>query len=133
MEKARIMVVEDIRLIAEDVKMSLTSLGYAVTAVVPSGEEAVQKAEQDRPDLILMDIVLSGKMDGIEAAQQILSKYNIPVIFLTAYSDEKKLERAKAAEPFGYIVKPYNDRELHAAIEMALHKHRMGLKGKAGS
>lgn len=133
MEKGRIMIVEDIRLIAEDIKVSLTNLGYAVTAVVPSGEEAVQKAEQDRPDLILMDIVLSGKMDGIETAQQILSRYNIPVIFLTAYSDEKKLERAKAAEPFGYIVKPYNDRELHASIEMALHKHRQGLKERGGS
>jgi CheY-like chemotaxis protein len=133
MEKGRIMIVEDIRLIAEDIKVSLTNLGYAVTAVVSSGEEAVQKAAQDRPDLVLMDIVLSGKMDGIETAQQMLSRYNIPVIFLTAYSDEKKLERAKAAEPFGYIVKPYNDRELHATIEMALHKHRKGLKEKGGS
>jgi CheY-like chemotaxis protein len=129
MGKGRIMVVEDIRLIAEDTRASLKNLGYEVTAVVSSGEEAVKKAQEDLPDLILMDIVLSGKMDGIEAAEQIRTKHDIPIIFLTAYSDEQKIERAKAAEPFGYLVKPYKDRELNATIEIALEKHKKGSKG----
>jgi len=105
-------------------------MGYAVPEVVSSGEEAVKKAEEIKPDLVLMDIVLRGKMNGIDAAGQIRSMFNIPVIYLTAYADEKTLERAKLTEPFGYIIKPFEDRELHSAIETSLYKHAMEKKLK---
>jgi CheY-like chemotaxis protein len=124
MQKGRIMIVEDIRLVGEDIKESVTSFGHTVTAVVSSGEEALRKAEEDAPDLILMDIVLSGEMDGIETAERIHALNNIPVIFLTGYSDAKRVERAAGTRPFGYIVKPYRDVELRAAIEVALQRLR---------
>jgi CheY-like chemotaxis protein len=119
------MIVEDEWITADDIGMSLQSLGYTVTSMVTSGEEAIQKAEKDKPDLVLMDIMLKGKMDGIEAASQIRSCYNIPIIYLTAYADEKILERAKITEPFGYIVKPFVNEDLKIAIEIALYKHRV--------
>ena len=125
MDKTRIMVVEDEGIIAKDIQISLQQLGYEVPAVVPSGELAVQKAEELMPDLILMDIVLQGEMDGIEAANRIRTLLNIPVIYLTAYADKKTLERAKIAEPFGYILKPFEERELHTNIETALYKHKL--------
>jgi PAS domain S-box-containing protein len=130
MAKTHIMVVEDESIVAEDIKRSLQSIGYEVAAVVSSGEKAVEKAEEIRPDLVLMDIVLMGKMNGIEAAGRIRSAFNIPVIYLTAYSDEEILERAKITEPFGYIIKPFDDRELHSVIEMSLYKHGMEKKLK---
>jgi CheY-like chemotaxis protein len=126
MEKTQILVVEDDLIIADDIKESLISLGYAVCAIVSSGEEAIEKAEENKPDLVLMDIVLEGKMNGIEAADQIHSRFDIPVVYLTAYADEKTLERAKITEPYGYILKPYEYRELHSATEIALYKHKMG-------
>ncbi len=125
MKKKQIMVVEDERIVADDIKMSLLRLEYAVPAVAVTGEDAVKKAKETRPDLVLMDIVLQGKMDGIEATAIIQSRYNIPVVYLTAYADEKTLERAKITEPFGYILKPFEDRDLHTTIEMALHKHKI--------
>jgi CheY-like chemotaxis protein len=125
MAKSKIMIVEDEWITADDIGMSLQSLGYTVSSVVSSGEEAIQKAEKDKPDLVLMDIMLKGKMDGIEAASQIRSCYNIPIIYLTAYADEKILERAKITEPFGYIVKPFVNEDLKIAIEIALYKHRV--------
>ena len=125
MAKSKIMIVEDEWITADDIRMSLQSLGYTVSSVVSSGEEAIKKAEGDRPDLVLMDIVLKGEMDGIEAASQIRSCYNIPIIYLTAYADEKILERAKITEPFGYIVKPFVNEDLKIAIEIALYKHRV--------
>lgn len=124
MAKAKIMIVEDEWITADDIKMSLQSLGYAVTSISSSGEKAIQNAEKDKPDLVLMDIVLQGKMDGIEAANQIHSRFHIPVIYLTAYADEKTLERAKTTEPFGYIVKPFLSEDLKIAIEIALYKHK---------
>ncbi|MFQ5965958.1 MAG: response regulator [Candidatus Scalinduaceae bacterium] len=124
MAKAKIMIVEDEWITADDIKMSLQSLGYTVSSVASSGKEAIQKAEEDRPDLVLMDIVLQGEMDGIEAANQIHSCYDIPIIYLTAYADEKVLERAKITEPFGYIVKPFINEDLKIAIEIALYKHK---------
>ena len=90
-----------------------------------SGEEAVENAEKDKPDLVLMDIVLEGEMDGIQAANEIRSRFNIPVIFLTAYTDEKILERASITEPFGYIVKPFLNEDLKIAIEIAMYKYRV--------
>ncbi len=121
-----ILIVEDERIVAEDIQKSLENLGYSVSAIVPSGEKAIQKAEEDNPDLVLMDIVLKGDMDGIEAAEQIYSHFNIPVVYLTAHADEKKLQRAKATESYGYLLKPFEDEELHTTIEMALHRHKKG-------
>ncbi|MBW2135152.1 MAG: response regulator [Deltaproteobacteria bacterium] len=120
--KKRILIVEDERIIAEDLQRTLENLGYSVAAIVPSGEEAVEIAATHNPDLVLMDIVLSGEMDGIAAAEQIRSCFKIPVVFLTAYGDEQTLKRAKLTEPFGYILKPFDNRELHITIEIAFHK-----------
>ncbi|MFW6112566.1 MAG: response regulator, partial [Chloroflexota bacterium] len=119
----RILVVEDESITAQDIVMSLQDLEYTVAATVASGEEAIQKAKEEKADLVLMDISLDGKMDGIEAAQQIHSQLNIPVVFLTAYVSSDLIERAKLTEPYGYLVKPFNDRELYGTIEMALYKH----------
>jgi two-component system, response regulator PdtaR len=125
MSKAKIMIVEDEWTVAEEIKMVLQSFEYSVTSMSSSGEEAIQNAEKDKPDLVLMDIVLEGEMDGIEAANEIRSRFNIPIIFLTAYTDEKILERASITEPFGYIVKPFVNEDLKIAIEIALYKHRV--------
>ncbi len=121
----KIMIVEDEIIIAEDIKNRLTKLGYVVSSVVSSGEEAIQKTNENKPDLILMDIVFDSKMDGIEAAKNIRSFLDIPVVYLTAYGDEKTLERAKVTEPYGYIIKPFKERELHITIEIALYKHEI--------
>lgn len=128
MAKARILVVEDNRIIADDIQNGLNNLGYVISSVASSGEEAVKKIKTDKPDLVLMDIILEGEIDGIEAAGQIRSLFDIPVVFLTAYADKKILERAKVTEPFGYIIKPFEDRELHSGIEIALYKHRVEKK-----
>jgi len=128
MEAVNVMVVEDESIVAEDTKRSLTNMGYKVSAVVSSGEDAIKTAGELRPDMILMDIVLRGEVNGIEAAGQIRSSFNIPVIYLTAYTDDKILEQAKLTEPFGYIIKPFEDKELHSVIEMALYKNRMDSK-----
>ncbi len=125
MANSKIMIVEDEWITADDLRMSLQSLGYTVTSMSSSGEEAIQNAEKDKPDVVLMDIMLKGKMDGIEAASQIRSCYNIPIIYLTAFADEKILERARITEPFGYIVKPFVNEDLKIAIEIALYKHRV--------
>ena len=126
MKTIQILVVEDERIVADDIKMSLQRLGYVVPGMTSSGEEAVKKAEEIHPDLVLMDIVLEGKMDGVEAASLIRYRFDIPVVYLTAYSDKKTLERAKVTEPFGYILKPFKDRDLYTTIEMALYTHKMG-------
>ena len=128
MKTVKILVAEDEAIVAKDIQRALTELGYAVPAVVSSGETAIEKAAEIRPDLVLMDIVLKGKVDGIEAAQQIRARLDIPVIFLTACADEKTLQRAKVSEPFGYLFKPFEERELSTNIEMALYKHQMERK-----
>ena len=125
MVKAKILVVEDESIIAMDIAMSLESLGYEVTATVPSGEQAIEKVAEDKPDLIFMDIVIKGEMDGIEAAGRIRSQFKIPVVYLTAYADEKTLERAKITGPFGYITKPFVDTDLRVAVEIGLYKARL--------
>lgn len=122
MAAEKILVVEDERVVARDIEKRLKKLGYVVPASVASGEEAIQKVVELRPDLVLMDIRLKGQMDGLEAAEQIRADYNTPVIYLTAYADEATLQRAKATEPFGYIVKPFDERDLHVAIEVALRR-----------
>lgn len=128
MEEIKIIVVEDESIVAEDIKRSLQNMGYFVPAIVSTGEDAIKKAAELMPDMILMDIVLRGEMNGIEAAGQIRTDLNIPVIYLTAYTDDKILEQAKLTEPFGYIIKPFEDKELHSVIEMALYKNRMDNK-----
>jgi DNA-binding NarL/FixJ family response regulator len=121
----KILVVEDEALISMRLQKRLGKMGYDVPGVAYSGEEAVEKAGRFRPDLVLMDVMIPGKLDGIEAAKMIKTELNIPVIFLTAFSEDKIIERAKQAEPFGYLLKPFQEREIKAAIEVALYKKEM--------
>jgi PAS domain S-box-containing protein len=123
MGEKSILVVEDERIVAMDLRMRLEGLGYSVAAIASSGKEAIKEAEGTLPDLVLMDIVLRGGMDGIEAAGEISNRLGIPVVYVSAYSDVETLRRAKVSGPFGYIVKPFDDRQLQANIEIALHKH----------
>jgi PAS domain S-box-containing protein len=125
MTNAQILVVEDESIIAEHIHDGLKRLGYTVSAIVSSGEEAIQKVEETHPDLVLMDIVLKGNIDGIEAAKEIRTRFNIPIVYLTAYSSDSTFQRAKITEPYGYILKPFEERELRTTIEMALYKHKM--------
>ncbi len=122
--EGRILVVEDEHIVAMGIKKMLKNLGYTVTGVASSGKDAISKAESTFPDVVLMDIMLKGDMDGVEAAKEIRERFDVPVVYLTAYSDNKILERAKKTEPFGYIVKPFDEKDLHSSIEVALHKHR---------
>jgi len=121
----QILVVEDERIVAQDIRNSLTALGYSVAGVAYSGVEAIAMAKKMRPDLVLMDIMLKGEIDGIQAYEQICNHIDIPIIYLTAYADEKTIQRAKLTTPFGYILKPFEDKELHTAIELALYKHKI--------
>ena len=125
MKEASILVAEDENIVAMDLRNRLSSLGYSVAGIAATGEEAVAKAGETFPDLILMDIRLRGDMDGVEAAAEIRSKYQLPVVYLTGQADEHTLRRAKITEPLGYLLKPFDDRELRPAIEIALHKHRV--------
>jgi len=125
---AGILVVEDERIVAIDLADTLTQLGYTVIANLDSGEAAIEQAVKLRPDLILMDIRLKGKIDGIQAAHEIRNQINVPIIYLTAHSDGPTLVRAKGTEPFGYLVKPFKAPELCCAIEIALHKHEVEAK-----
>lgn len=118
-----ILLVEDNVIVAFDMQQRLQQLGYSVQGIVASGEEAVETVARQEPSLILMDIFLDGRMDGIEAAQKILERSQIPIIFLTGHDDEETLGRAKITETFGYIIKPAKPRDLHVAIEIALYKH----------
>jgi len=122
MSKAKILVVEDEWIIANDIKDSLIDMGYRVSAIAASGEEALAKVEEEPPDLVLMDIVLKGKMNGIETAREIRAQRDIPVIYLTAYDNQYLVDQAKRTDHSGYLLKPFKDRELHIAIDMALHK-----------
>jgi PAS domain S-box-containing protein len=124
MSQVRILVVEDESVVAKDIQWSLKSLGYTICGWASSGEEALEKVEALKPDLVLMDIVLKGGVDGVEAAEHIRTNFDIPVVYLTAYADEHTLQRAKVTEPFGYILKPFEERELHTTIEVALYKHK---------
>ena len=120
-----ILIVEDERIIAKGIEKRLKGLGYAVAGSALTGEEGVQKATDLRPDLVLMDIHLGSGMDGIEAAGVIRKQLNLPVVYLTAHSDDAILQRAKLTEPFGYVLKPYEDKDLQTAIEIGLYKHKM--------
>lgn len=125
MGHTQILVVEDENIVAKDLQQTLRMLGYGVPVIASSGEEAIEKATATHPDLVLMDVRLKGRLDGVAAAEQISDRLDIPVVYLTAYADEQTLGRAKATEPFGYLLKPFDERSLHAAIQVALHRHRM--------
>jgi len=123
--KKRILIVEDEKIIAEDIKHSLLSFGYDVIGIISSGEDAVIEAQKERPDIVLMDIMLNGEMTGLEAARLIYNNYNIPALFLTAYATEEILQEAALSSPFGYLIKPFEERELKVNLDMALYKHSM--------
>ncbi len=128
MTKTRILVVEDEAIVARDLTRQLARLGYEPVADTPRGEEAVELAARLHPDLVLMDIHLAGQIDGIAAATAIREQQDIPVVFLTAFADDAVLQRSKQAEPFGYIVKPFDERELHSVVEIGLAKHQAEVK-----
>jgi PAS domain S-box-containing protein len=121
MNNAKILIVEDEAIIAMELESQLQSLGYEVTSIVDTGEKAIQKAEEDKPDLILMDIRIKGEMDGIDTAEVIRNRFRIPVVFSTAYLDEERIDRAKITMPFGYVLKPIQERDLKVTLEMALY------------
>ena len=123
MSKINILVVEDESIVSKDIQSCLNKLGYNVVAACNSGEEAVLSAATHKPDLVLMDIMLKGNISGIDAAEKIKREFDIPVIYLTAYADENTLSKAKHTEPFGYILKPFKEIDLHSNIEMAVYKH----------
>ncbi len=122
MSSARVLVVEDESVTAMDIEERLQRLGYSVLAVVSSGEEAIRKVEETHPDLVLMDIKLSGDTDGVQAAQDVQSRLGVPIVYLTAFSDNATWDRVKSTEPFGYLVKPVKDRDLETSIEIALRR-----------
>ncbi len=123
MEKPKILVVEDERVVAADIEESLRKLGYKVIGSAATGLHAIRCAVETDPDLVLMDIKLSGTMDGIDAAGELHDRLGIPVVFLTAYADGEILERAKKAVPSGYVLKPFDERALRSAVELALDRH----------
>ena len=124
MLKNHILIIEDEAIVASDIQYSLQKLGFFVTGVAASGELALSMIKSSQPDLILMDIILQGKLSGLDTAELIMKTYSIPIIFLTAYVDEVTLSRAKKCEPFGYIIKPFKEIQLQTAIEMALYKFK---------
>lgn len=123
MSKNNILVVEDESIVSKDIQQSLKKLGYNIVGAAATGEKAIELAQENKPDLVLMDIMLKGDMSGIQAAESIREMLNIPVIYLTAYADESTLSKAKVTEPYGYIIKPFKEIDLHTSIEMALYKH----------
>ena len=125
MENISLLLVEDEDVVAIPLEKTLQSKGYVITGRVKSGEEALKHLENSYPDLIMMDIHLDGEMDGIEAAEAIISKYDIPVIYITADSDHETLERVKRTAPFGYILKPFSPESLNLGIDIAIYRHRM--------
>jgi len=130
MNKTRILIIEDEAIIAMEVESQLQGLGYEVTSIVDTGKKAIEKAEADKPDLMLMDIRINGEMDGIEAAEVIRNKFGIPVIFSTAYLDQERIERAKITMPFGYVLKPTQERDLKLTLEMALYVSKVDANRK---
>ena len=123
--RARLLIVEDEGIVGLNIQRRLEGLGYKVVANVSSGEEAIEAAQESHPDLVLMDIKLEGNVDGIEAAAEIRDRFQIPIVYLTAYTNEETLNRAKLTEPYGYILKPFEARDLATTIEVALYKYQM--------
>lgn len=124
MGKVNVLVVEDESIVSKDIQNSLVKLGYSVVGAAATGERAVELACLLEPDVILMDIMLKGNINGIEAAEKIKNELKIPIIFLTAYADSATFSKAKVTEPYGYIIKPFKEIDLHTSIEMAIYKHR---------
>lgn len=124
-DKPRILVVEDEAIVARDIKLQLIELGYEPVGHAARGDEAIELAGAMRPNLVLMDIQLAGDMDGIAAAQIMRTQFGLPVVFLTAFAADDTLERAKFTEPYGYILKPFSERELRTVLTMALYKHQV--------
>ncbi|MEA2000052.1 MAG: PAS domain S-box protein [Euryarchaeota archaeon] len=125
MAKAKILIVEDEAITAKDLQNMLRGLGYDAPEIASSGEGAIKKVEEIKPDLVLMDIILKGDMDGIEAAELIHDRFDIPILYVTAYLDEARLQKTKVSELYGYITKPFEDKELRPVIEMALQRHTL--------
>ena len=128
MDKTKILIVEDNPIVAEDLKIKLIDLGYGITATAYSGEQALESVRTQRPDIALMDIRLGRGMNGIETALKLKDKYNISVIYLTAHADDNTVSKAKLTEPYGYVVKPFNDTELKSVIEIAVYKQQSDRK-----
>jgi len=128
MGKINVLVVEDESIVSKDIQYSLKKLGYNVVGVAATGHKAIELCGEKLPDIILMDIMLKGDINGIEASTRIKEVYNIPVIFLTAYADENTLSKAKVTEPYAYIIKPFKEIDLHTSIEMAFYKHSKELE-----
>ncbi|MES2679326.1 MAG: response regulator [Bacteroidota bacterium] len=124
MEKLNIFIVEDESIVAKDIQNSLTKLGYTVVGIANNGNDAIERIMELSPDLVLMDIMIKGDLTGIDVSEKIKEKINVPVIFLTAYADEGTLAKAKITEPYGYILKPFKEIDLHSTIEMAVYKHQ---------
>lgn len=137
MSKKKILVVEDEAIVAKDISVCLKKIGYEVLGTLSKGEKVLDSIKQDSPDLVLMDIMLAGEMTGIEVSKKIKEKYDIPVVFLTAYADEKTISKAKVTEPYGYVIKPFKEIDLRTSIEMALYKFKKekekiaGIKGRS--
>ncbi|MBT3756978.1 MAG: response regulator, partial [Candidatus Cloacimonetes bacterium] len=125
LKEINILIVEDEIIIANDIKRALQKFNYNIIDIVKSGETAIKTVEKTKPDLVLVDILLEGTLDGIDITNTIQSEYNVPVIYLTAYSDQRTLNEAKLTAPYGYISKPFEDKELYSAIEMALYKFQL--------
>ncbi|MBF0559178.1 MAG: response regulator [Nitrospirae bacterium] len=125
MRNRKIVIVEDEGLLALQIENELLQNGHSVAAIYASGEEALKRIEAEKPDLVLMDIKLQGKLDGIDTAEQIQKKYDVPIIYMTAHSEEGTIERAKVTGPYGYLLKPVIAKELHIAVEIAIYKHKI--------
>jgi len=125
MSKINILIVEDEAIVAKDIQQSLKKSGYGVLDILSSGESVLLYLKENKPDLILLDIMLKGELSGVDVSEYVNNHYKIPVIFLTAYADQSTLDKAKVTEPYGYIIKPFKEVDLHTTIEMALYKHKI--------
>ena len=126
--KPAVMIVEDERLIARDMQQLLAELGYEPFAIASNSEEALKRVSERLPDVVLMDIRLKGEIDGIATAELLKSRFDVPVIYLTAHADDATVERAKNSEPYGYLIKPVDAARLRSAIEVCVYKHRLDRK-----
>ena len=128
MSNAKILIVEDEVIVAMNIEKRLQNSGYNVTGIASSSDQALAKIEIEKPDLVLMDIKIKGVLDGIDTADLIRKRYDLPIIYLTSYTDEETFNRAKLTEPFGYLIKPFETKELNRIIEMALYKNEINKK-----
>jgi AmiR/NasT family two-component response regulator len=133
MKPARILIVEDEAITVSALKREVAAMGYVVAGTAMSAQEAVFAAEEKKPDLVLMDITLADKYDGVIAATAIRGNLGVPVVFLTAHADNATMERAVKAGPFGYVIKPFTTQDLKASIEVALHKHHSEVEARGGA